>query len=101
MYSCGSLGPKLKRGGGCSDHGFTREKRPWEFTESCVFLLKWLSEIEKEQVAFFIESVADVVRREDYPAAPYMKRTVWVSMPVIAENIGKVLFKNNSEWILH
>lgn len=23
MYSCGSLAPKLKRGGGCMDHGFT------------------------------------------------------------------------------
>jgi len=22
MYSCGSLAPKLKRGGGCMDHGF-------------------------------------------------------------------------------
>jgi hypothetical protein len=24
MYSCGSLAPKLKRGGGCMDHGFSR-----------------------------------------------------------------------------
>lgn len=29
-YSCGSLAPKLRRGGGCMDHGFAREKRPWE-----------------------------------------------------------------------
>jgi len=25
LYSCGSLAPKLKRGGGCMDHGFHRE----------------------------------------------------------------------------
>lgn len=30
MYSCGSLAPKLRRGGGCMDHGFAREKRAWE-----------------------------------------------------------------------
>lgn len=26
LYSCGSLAPKLKRGGGCMDHGFQRAK---------------------------------------------------------------------------
>lgn len=24
MFSCGSLAPKLQRGGGCMDHGFAR-----------------------------------------------------------------------------
>ena len=24
MFSCGSLAPKLQRGGGCVDHGFAR-----------------------------------------------------------------------------
>lgn len=30
MYSCGSLAPKLRRGGGCMDHGFSRPKQAWE-----------------------------------------------------------------------
>lgn len=43
MYSCGSLAPKLKRGGGCMDHGFSRKKEPWEETEGAVFLIRELS----------------------------------------------------------
>ena len=36
MFSCGSLAPKLQRGGGCVDHGFARQglsaARIWENT---------------------------------------------------------------------
>lgn len=39
MYSCGSLAPKLRRGGGCSDHGFVRPKEGWEVSEGG--LLVW------------------------------------------------------------
>ena len=45
MYSCGSLAPKLKRGGGCMDHGFTREKQLWELTDGTIFLLRECSSI--------------------------------------------------------
>lgn len=30
MYSCGSLAPKMRRGGGCADHLFRRPAEPWE-----------------------------------------------------------------------
>lgn len=43
MFSCGSLAPKLKRGGGCMDHGFTRPKELWEMSDGSVFLLMELS----------------------------------------------------------
>ena len=35
MYSCGSLAPKLKRGGGggCMDHQFHKPAQPWEKSE--------------------------------------------------------------------
>lgn len=33
MYSCGSLAPKLKRKGGCMDHGFQRPQEPWEMSD--------------------------------------------------------------------
>jgi len=33
MYSCGSLAPKLKRKGGCMDHGYARAVEPWEKTD--------------------------------------------------------------------
>ena len=40
LYSCGSLAPKLKRGGGCMDHGFSRPKELWELTDGVIFLLR-------------------------------------------------------------
>ena len=33
MYSCGSLAPKMKRGGGCMDHQFHKPTQPWEKSE--------------------------------------------------------------------
>ena len=34
MYSCGSLAPKMKRGGGgCMDHQFHKPAQPWEKSE--------------------------------------------------------------------
>ena len=48
MYSCGSLAPKLKRGGGCMDHGFTRAQEPWEMTDGCIYLLRELSTLEDQ-----------------------------------------------------
>lgn len=38
MYSCGSLAPKLRRGAGCMDHGFTRERKMWELAEGGMIL---------------------------------------------------------------
>lgn len=42
MYSCGSLAPKLRRGGGCSDHGFVRPKEGWEVSEGGLFVWREL-----------------------------------------------------------
>jgi hypothetical protein len=47
MFSCGSLAPKLKRGGGCMDHGFARPKELWELSDGCVFILMEMSAIEE------------------------------------------------------
>jgi hypothetical protein len=43
LYSCGSLAPKLKRGGGCMDHGFTRQTEDWEKSDGCVYLIRELA----------------------------------------------------------
>ena len=48
MYSCGSLAPKLKRGGGCMDHGFSRHTELWEYSDGCVFLIKELSLVRNQ-----------------------------------------------------
>ena len=33
MYSCGSLAPKMGRGGGCMDHKFKKPSEPWELAD--------------------------------------------------------------------
>ncbi|KAJ8309492.1 hypothetical protein KUTeg_014366 [Tegillarca granosa] len=43
MYSCGSLAPKMGRGGGCMDHKFRKEPEPWELADGCVHLLAEMS----------------------------------------------------------
>lgn len=46
MYSCGSLAPKMRRGGGCADHLFRRPAEPWEKADGCVsqtVAVVWLS----------------------------------------------------------
>lgn len=61
MFSCGSLAPKLKRGGGCMDHGFSRAPELWELSDGCIYLLKELTmvrcpdnpEIEKDVFKLF------------------------------------------------
>ena len=43
VYSCGSLAPKLRKGGagriGCSSCAINRPKAPWEATDGCIYLL--------------------------------------------------------------
>ena len=36
MYSCGSLAPKMRRGGGCADHLFRKPAEPWEKADGWV-----------------------------------------------------------------
>jgi hypothetical protein len=48
MYSCGSLAPKLRRGGGCMDHGFSRSKEPWEESDGGMRLWEQLAISSRE-----------------------------------------------------
>jgi len=52
VYSCGSLAPKLSRGGcGCTDIGnSSRTKKPWEITEGLFYFLKEISTYENGYV---------------------------------------------------
>jgi hypothetical protein len=57
MFSCGSLGPKLRRGGGCMDHGFTREKEPWEASDGALYMLREVAAVRPNDVAPFLPQV--------------------------------------------
>lgn len=60
MYSCGSLAPKLRRGGGCMDHGFARERRAWEEADGGVRLWGNLIAFGVEEGWNVVEEVVSV-----------------------------------------
>ena len=81
MYSCGSLAPKMKRGGGCMDSHFHKPAEPWEKSEgwalihtflflysSCVHLLAELSKVAgcDEAVSSLLPVLADTTRYKQY-----------------------------------
>eukprot|EP00737_Agarophyton_chilense_P001377 gb/GEZJ01001547.1/.p1 GENE.gb/GEZJ01001547.1/~~gb/GEZJ01001547.1/.p1 ORF type:complete len:689 (+),score=86.20 gb/GEZJ01001547.1/:158-2224(+) len=59
MYSCGSLAPKLRRGGGCTDHGFVREKQPWEVSDGGILL--WRALMRNAESRNIVSSMFDKV----------------------------------------
>eukprot|EP00210_Caulerpa_lentillifera_P009386 g8948.t1 len=93
MFSCGSLAPKLARGGGCMDHGFKRPKEPWEVSDGAVYLLREISAISPDRILEFIPSMTELVYLCEFSHASHLHETVWKVLPIIAKNIGKRHFK--------
>ena len=89
-YSCGSLAPKMKRGGGCMDHGFLRDKQPWEYTEGVVFLAKDLAAIDFALIQPLAEQLCDVCRME---VNENLKQTFWRNFAALGIGAGKQPFK--------
>ncbi|XP_068751859.1 uncharacterized protein [Montipora capricornis] len=99
MYSCGSLAPKMKRGGGCADHLFRRPPQPWERADGCVDLVAELSsnvQAHKEVIGV-IPVVAEATQYKHYTQHLHLMETVCAQLPVIAKGIGKNQFKRYLE----
>ncbi|KAI7841245.1 hypothetical protein COHA_005082 [Chlorella ohadii] len=93
MFSCGSLAPKLQRGGSCMDHGFARAKEPWEASDGAVYMLRELSAVAPTAVPEFLPALAELARLQHFAHAANLHETIWKQLPVIAENVGKKVFK--------
>ena len=93
MYSCGSLAPKLRRGGGCIDHGFARDKEPWEASDGAIYMLRELSSVAPDEVVSFLPELADISRLTHFSHCLNLQETLWKCLPVIARNVGKKKFK--------
>lgn len=90
VYSCGSLAPKLKRGGGCMDHGFARAKEPWERSDGCVNLLRELSKSKKASlVPNYIESLSELCYVDHFKHAAHLKENIFRSLIVIMQSLQK------------
>lgn len=99
MYSCGSLAPKMRRGGGCADHLFRRPAEPWERADGCVDLVAELSTNPKahKEVITLLPLVAQAAHYKHYTQHLHLLETVCTQLPFIAKGIGKNQFKRHFE----
>jgi hypothetical protein len=107
LYSCGSLAPKLRKGGagriGCSSCDVNREKSPWEATDGCVYLIRELvvrcaspespTPLADEILLPMLRELADVCRVQHFPQSDDLRTTLWRNLPGMAEALGKQRFK--------
>ncbi|CAG9464545.1 unnamed protein product [Pedinophyceae sp. YPF-701] len=93
MFSCGSLAPKLQRGGGCMDHGFARDKEPWEATDGSIYLLRELAAAYPDAANEFLPTVADLAALDSFVHCFNLWDTIWKQIPAIADHLGKRRFK--------
>lgn len=94
MYSCGSLAPKMGRGG-CSDCRFRRPSQPWERADGCLYLLAELSSLPMlaEEMAKMLPLVVTACSHKHYTAHLNLLETLCKTLPTIAKALGKRLFK--------
>eukprot|EP00854_Cymbomonas_tetramitiformis_P005490 gene5490-6653_t len=97
--NCGSLAPKLRRGGGCMDHGFSREKEPWEASDGAIYLLRELAAVAPEAVLKLLPELVEVSRVDHRSFQHYynLLETLWKQLPAIAKHVGKRPFKRYLE----
>uniref|UniRef100_A0A061QRH4 Arm repeat-containing protein n=1 Tax=Tetraselmis sp. GSL018 TaxID=582737 RepID=A0A061QRH4_9CHLO len=100
MFSCGSLAPKLQRGSGCMDHGFSREKEPWEASDGALYMLRELAQVAPKEVPRFLPDVAEIAGLKHFAHAVNLHETIWKCLPKIATGMGKKAFKPYVEMLL-
>ena len=100
LYSCGSLAPKLRKGGagriGCSSCGITRPKAPWEATDGCIYLLReliLLDKLEDDVLVPLMQEMEGVCRVKHFPQGDDVRATLWRQLPAMASALGKQRFK--------
>eukprot|EP00117_Sycon_ciliatum_P041204 scpid24062/ scgid2286/ len=108
MYSCGSLAPKMGRGGqvhegGCSGASkFRRPAEPWELGDGCVHLVAELTALKPAQAksTALLPIVADACRVRHYTHHFAFLESVCKALPKIAKYLGKRPFKQYLEAFL-
>ena len=102
MYSCGSLAPKMNRGGGCSNHSFKRDSQPWEMTDGCFYAVAELAKVKcaLKPATNCLPLIAKAAGFRHYNQHFHLLETLCCQLPLIAERIGKRTFKMYLELFL-
>jgi hypothetical protein len=93
LFSCGSLAPKLARGGGCLDHGFARGREPWEASDGAARALRELAAVAPAAVEPFLPELAELAGLTHFAHCLSLQETLWQALPEIAERLGRAAFK--------
>jgi len=88
LFSCGSLAPKLRRGAGCIDHGFKREREPWEASEGALRLLAVLAPLDPVGAGDRLGLVAELAALDTFTHAPALWEAVAEVLPTVARAVG-------------
>jgi HEAT repeat protein len=96
MYSCGSLAPRMRKSGGCMDHGFQKPSQPWEKSEGCIHLVGELSrnKMAASYMSELLPLAAQAASYKHYVHHVSLVESLMKQLPVIARNLGKKQFKN-------
>ncbi|KAK4314086.1 hypothetical protein Pmani_014616 [Petrolisthes manimaculis] len=97
MYSCGSLAPKMGRGGGgCSDCRFRRPPQVWERADGYVYLASELAGVPDAacEVTSCLPMVAEAVQHKHYAAHITLLETLCKTLPHLAKGLSKKVFKS-------
>ncbi|GBM98395.1 hypothetical protein AVEN_53774-1 [Araneus ventricosus] len=102
MYSCGSLAPKMGRGGGCSDHKFRKPSEPWELADGCVHLVAELSQINEltSHICEIIPLLHEAASFKHYTHHVCLLESLCKQLPNLCKGIGKRHFKQFLEMFL-
>ncbi|TRY75172.1 hypothetical protein TCAL_14582 [Tigriopus californicus] len=98
MYSCGSLAPKMGRGGtsgGCSSAMFKKNPEPWEFADGCVHLFTELTSLADFHAKLhpLVSKISQACYKRHYTLHLSFIETVLKRLPDMAERLGKRYFK--------
>ncbi|GIX77823.1 uncharacterized protein CEXT_208401 [Caerostris extrusa] len=102
MYSCGSLAPKMGRGGGCSDHKFRKPSEPWELADGCVHLIAELAQVNDltTHICEIIPLLHETAGFKHYTHHVVLLESLCKQLPNLCKGIGKRHFKQFLELFL-
>ncbi|ROT82029.1 uncharacterized protein [Penaeus vannamei] len=98
MYSCGSLAPKMGRGGGgCSDCRFRRPPQLWEKADGCLYLASELAGIPEAapNILECLPLMSEAVRHKHYTSHVTLLETLCKTLPHMAKGLSKRVFKSH------
>ena len=99
VYSCGSLAPKLRKGG-CSDCRFHRNKELWEYTDGAIYMIRELCDVAPLEGVTFLNDLVDVSLLRHFPQTAHLQETLWKQLPTMCRILGKKVFKQHLELFL-